>query len=215
MDDPTPKTPPMPRDDEALKRKNRLVLLPALFVLCMMAVMPWFYAPLFRHVCGLVGVELGRDQDPAQALARLVREGVGKERADAQTSLVNFMAVSGQLPLDIRPLERRKWVKTGEVAVVLYRLTNLTDRQLDYKAVHMVLPKSDTSFELIKCFCDDHRVLKAGSSEDLPLAFRLTKSVPGDAGLTINYTIFDFNPAKNRAPGPEPRLGFTPGAARL
>jgi cytochrome c oxidase assembly protein Cox11 len=214
MDDAPLLTPPPP-DDQSLRRRNLLVLLVPMVVLAGMLVFPWFYAPLFRHVCGLVGVELGREQNPAEALARLARDGVGKERADADSSLVNFMGVSGQLPLDIRPLERRMWVKTGDVAVVLYRLTNLTDRQLDYRAIHMVLPKSDTSFELLKCFCEDHRILKAGASEDLPLAFRLTKAVPGDAGLTVNYTIFDYAPAKNRAPGPEPRLGFSPGSARL
>jgi cytochrome c oxidase assembly protein Cox11 len=110
--------------------------------------------------------------------------------------------------MDIRPLERRLWVKTGDITVVLYRLTNLTPRDLDYRAVHMVVPATDSAFELIKCFCDDHRILKAGVSEDLPLVFRLRHQVPGDAGLTVNYTIFDYDPARNKAPGAAPRLGF-------
>ncbi len=193
-----------------LQRKNARVTALVVLVLVVMGIMPWVYAPLFRHVCGVLGIEVGREQKPAEVLARIAREGIGRERADAKTSLVNYMGVSGQLPIDIRPLERRHWVKTGEMAVVLYRLTNLTDRDLDYKAVHMVWPKSDTSFELIKCFCDDHRVLKAGASEDLPLVYRLTKAVPGDAGLTVNYTIFDFDPAKNKHPGAEPKIGFKP-----
>lgn len=172
-----------------------------------MAVLPWVYAPLYRKVCGALGIALPKEQNPAAVLARIAREGIGRERADANTSLVNFMGVSGQLPIDIRPLERRLWVKTGEMVVVLYRLTNLTQRDLDYRAVHMVVPTEDTSFELIKCFCDDHRILKAGVSEDLPLVFRLTKAVEGDAGLTVNYTIFDYDPAKNKAPDTSLRLG--------
>lgn len=199
-----------PDPDPELRRKNTRLTALIVLVLTVMSILPWVYAPLFRRVCGVLGIEVGREQQPAQVLARIAREGVGRERADEQTSLVNYMGVSGQLPIDIRPLERRHWVKTGEMAVVLYRLTNLTDRDLDYKAVHMVWPKTDTSFELIKCFCDDHRVLKARASEDLPLVYRLTKAVPGDAGLTVNYTIFDYDPAKNKPPGAEPKLGFRP-----
>ena len=199
-----------PVDPDHKRRHNRITALVVL-VLAVMSILPWVYAPLFRHVCGVLGIELGKQQEkPGAVLSKIAREGIGKDRADDRTSLVNYMGVSGQLPIDIRPLERRHWVKTGDMAVVLYRLTNLTDRDLDYKAVHMVWPKNDTSFELIKCFCDDHRVLKARASEDLPLVYRLTKAVPGDAGLTVNYTIFDYDPAKNKVPGQEPKIGFKP-----
>jgi cytochrome c oxidase assembly protein Cox11 len=180
-------------------------------VVAVMSVLPWVYAPLYRRVCGVLGIALPAEQNPTAVLARIAREGIGKDRADAATSLVNFMGVSGQLPIDIRPLERRLWVKTGDITVVLYRLTNLTQRDLDYRAVHMVVPATDTAFELIKCFCDDHRILKSGVSEDLPLVFRLRHQVPGDAGLTVNYTIFDYDPARNKAPGAAPKLGFAVG----
>ncbi|MEB3329361.1 MAG: cytochrome c oxidase assembly protein [Candidatus Sericytochromatia bacterium] len=177
-------------------------------VVAVMSVLPWVYAPLYRRVCGVLGIALPAEQNPTAVLARIAREGIGKDRADAATSLVNFMGVSGQLPIDIRPLERRLWVKTGDITVVLYRLTNLTKRDLDYRAVHMVVPATDTAFELIKCFCDDHRILRSGVSEDLPLVFRLRHQVPGDAGLTVNYTIFDYDPARNKAPGAAPKLGL-------
>lgn len=189
------------------RKRHRRVTGLVIGVVATMAVLPWVYAPLYRKVCGVLGIAVPKEQNPTEVLARIAREGIGRERADANTSLVNFMGVSGQLPIDIRPLERRLWVKTGEMVVVLYRLTNLTQRDLDYRAVHMVLPKDDTSFELIKCFCDDHRILKAGVSEDLPLVFRLTKAVEGDAGLTVNYTIFDYDPAKNKAPANAPQIG--------
>lgn len=194
---------------EPSRRDHRRATWLVLGVVAVMAVLPWVYAPLYRRVCGVLGVPLPQEQNPQAVLARIAREGIGKDRADDRTSLVNFMGVSGQLPIDIRPLERRLWVKTGDMTVVLYRLTNLTQRDLDYRAVHMVLPATDTAFELIKCFCDDHRILKAGISEDLPLVFRLKHVVPGDAGLTVNYTIFDYDPAKNKAPGASPKLGFS------
>ncbi|MEB3196106.1 MAG: cytochrome c oxidase assembly protein [Candidatus Sericytochromatia bacterium] len=210
-EDPTGISPAQPVSQDAetdarLSSRHRRLTMLVLAVVAVTGILPWVYAPLYRKVCGVLGIPTAREQNPAAVLARIAREGIGKERADEQTSLVNFMGVSGQLPIDIRPLERRMWVKTGDVAVVRYRLTNLTQRDLDYRAVHMVVPKEDSSFELIKCFCDEHRILKAGISEDLPLVFRLSKAVPGDAGLTINYTIFDYDPLKNKPPSLAPKV---------
>ena len=202
---------PTPPPDPQLARKNARLTGVIVLVLAVMAVLPWVYAPLYRKICGVLGLPTGFREEPARVLARVAREGIGKDRADHSASLVSFMGVSGQLPIDIVPLTRRQWVKTGDMTVVMYRLTNLADRDLDYRAVHAVWPKDDTSFQLIKCFCDDHRIIKARQTEELPLVFRLAKAVPGDAGLTVNYTIFDYDPPKNRRPGqPLPTIGLLP-----
>ena len=197
-----PPTPPFLEDEaqaRELKRRNRNLTFAVLGVLTCTAILPWVYAPFYRKMCGVLGIPVTSDK-PFEVLLRTAREGIGKERAGENVSLVNFMGVSGQLPIDIHPLQRRAWIKTDEVFAVTYRLTNLTDRDLDFKAMHMVIPQPNTSFELIKCFCDEHRVIKARETQDLPLTFRLVKSVDGDAGLTVNYTIFNYDPAKNKAP---------------
>lgn len=178
-------------------RSHLSLLLVVVGIMGITGTLPWVYAPLYRHVCGVLGIPVA-PQQPTEVLMRTVREGIGRERHEEGRSLVNFMGVSGQLPIDIRPLERRAWIKTGDAYGVVYRLTNLTKKQLDYRAVHMVMPANE-SFQLIKCFCDEHRIIKPGEVQDLPLAFRLTKQVPGDAGLTVNYTIFDYAPEQNRA----------------
>jgi cytochrome c oxidase assembly protein Cox11 len=189
--------PPVFPAESSTPRKRNITLL-VLSVLVVMAILPWVYAPLYRKVCGVLGIPVATERKPVEILADTLKEGIGKERFAEQRSLVNFMGVSGQLPIDIVPLTRRAWVKTGEVFSVTYRLTNLAQRDLDYKAMHMVMPGTDTSFQLIRCFCNDHRIIKAGVVEQLPLVFRLTRQVAGDAGLTVNYTIFDYDPAGNR-----------------
>ena len=180
--------------DTQLKKRNRKIGLVLCGVIAFFAIMPWVSAPLYRKFCGLLGIGTAGDVtvSPVEVLRKVAQEGIGKDRAADDVSLVNFMGVSGQLPIDIVPLKRREWVKTGDVISVVYRVTNLSDKDLDYRAVHMVLPSNDTAFQLIKCFCEEHRVIKAKTSEDLPLVFMLTKSVPGDAGLTVNYTVFKY-----------------------
>lgn len=192
-----------PRDPD-LARRNRRVTSLVLFVMAGTAILPWVYAPLYRHVCGALGIQVTSDQ-PYDVLLRTAQQGIGAARAHHGESLVNFMGVSGQLPIDIVPLKRREWVKTGEMSMVTYRLTNLSDRDLDFRALHMVEPENNDSFELIKCFCDNHRVIKAHEVQDLPLTFRLIKPFKGDAGLTINYTIFNYDPERNK-----PRAGKDP-----
>jgi cytochrome c oxidase assembly protein Cox11 len=192
MPDPVP---PTPQSD--LASRNRRLTRIILGVMTVTAILPWAYAPLYRKVCGALGIPVTSTK-PYEALLQTARDGIGRERARHQASLVNFMGVSGQLPIDITPLTRRAWVKTGETYMITYRLTNLTDRALDFKAMHMVLPQPNESFQLIKCFCDDHRVIKPRETQDLPLTFKLIKTVPGDAGLTVNYTIFNFDPEHNK-----------------
>lgn len=180
--------------DENLKRRNRRLSILLLAALAVMFVFPWAYGPAFHKVCGVLGIQTTSSR-PVDALLTTAEHGIGADRKDkAHYSLVNFMGVSGEVPIDIHPLKPHAWVKIGELTAVTYRLTNLTDHQVDFKAMHMLEPASDSgSFELIKCFCDVHRVLKAHETEDYPLVFRIVKPIPGDDGLTINYTIFNFD----------------------
>jgi cytochrome c oxidase assembly protein Cox11 len=176
-------------------KKNIQLSLLVLSVSLMTLMIPFIYGPIYYKLCGALGIQTTSSK-PVDALLQTAREGIGQSRANESTSLVNFMGVSGQLPIDIRPLKRRDWIKTGELYMVTYRLSNLTDQNLDFKAMHMLLPQGDTSFELVKCFCNEHRVIKAHEVQDLPLTFRLRHKVPGDAGLTVNYTIFDYKPGQ-------------------
>jgi cytochrome c oxidase assembly protein Cox11 len=209
MEPQAPHETPAPQPDAApsqesrereLARRNRRTGLMLVGVLAAMAVFPWTYAPIYRKVCGALGIPTTSDK-PFEVLLKTARHGVGAERKDkSKVSLVNFMGVSGELPIDITPLQRRAWVRTGDMYAVTYRLTNLTDRDLDYRAVHMVVPEKNESFELIKCFCEEHRIIKAHETQELPLTFRLVKPVEGDAGLTVNYTIFNYDRKANEAP---------------
>lgn len=201
-----------PTHTPELARRNRRLTFAVIGVMVATAILPWGYAPMYKHVCGILGIKTTSDK-PYEVLMATAREGIGKDRATHQSSLVNFMGVSGQLPIDIVPLTRRAWVKTGDMFMVTYRLTNLADRDLDFKAMHMVEPSTNDSFQLIKCFCDNHRVIKAHETQDLPLTFRLVKPVPGDTGLTVNYTLFNYDPdgnkphAKDPLGGPDVKVG--------
>lgn len=170
---------------KALARKNRKLALGVVALILVMEVAPWAYAPLYKRVCGLLGI--------TTASSKPVDELLAESRASATEAVVpvTFMGVNGTVPVSIEPLTRHARVETGEVFSVMYRVRNLTDRPIDYKAVHMVEPMKENGFQLIRCFCDDHRVIAAGATEDLPLVFQLT-GPPASGELVVNYTLFPW-----------------------
>jgi cytochrome c oxidase assembly protein subunit 11 len=178
--------------DENIKRKNTRLLGICGVVMIATGIMPWAYVPVYRQVCSLVGFRTSTDQTPDQLFDEA-------RAATVPPVSVRFMGVSGQLPIDIEPAVPQADVKIGKTFAVHYRLTNKTDRDLDFRAVHMVEPPTDGSFQLIKCFCDTHRVIKAHETQDHILTFKLTRPPEREDGLTVNYTLFDYDPKKNHA----------------
>lgn len=178
--------------DDQLKRKNLQIAGIAGVVMIATGILPWAYVPIFKQVCSAVGFPTSSDKTPDQLFA--------EARAAGITSVpVRFMGVSGQLPITIEPVTPSADVPLGQVYAVHYRLTNPTGRDLDFRAVHMVEPVEDKSFQLIKCFCDEHRVIKAHETQDHILTFKLIGAPERGDGLTVNYTLFDYDPKKNHS----------------
>lgn len=186
------------RNNAELKRRNKRLAFGVLGILVLMEVFPWAYAPLYRQVCDAIGIRRASDK-PVDVLLQEAR--AAGPITNAKAYKVNLMGVSGELPITIEPLDNELWAKEGEIVSATYRLTNTSDRDLDYRAVHSTMPLNHPSFELIKCFCDDHRVIKAGETENWPVVFRLIKPVDNPQGLTVNYTLFNYDVEKNRAAG--------------
>jgi cytochrome c oxidase assembly protein Cox11 len=176
--------------DENTQRKNMRLMAICGGVMVLTGILPWAYVPDYRQVCALVVFRTSTDQTPDQLFDEA-------RAATIPPVSVRFMGVSGQLPIDITPVTSQADVAIGKTFAVHYVLTNRTDRDLDFRAVHMVEPATDPSFQLIKCFCDTHRVIKARETQDHLLTFKLTRPPERADGLTVNYTLFDYDPKKN------------------
>lgn len=178
--------------DALLARRNRKTALVVVGVLLATTILPWAYAPLYRQVCSMLGInsDLGRKKiGSADFQASAAGAGVGSVP-------VRFMGISGTLPIAITPLKVSDQVPLGKTYTVMYRLENKTDRPLDYRAIHSTLPADGPGFTLIKCFCDDHRIIPARAVEEWPVVFKLDEKTPA-RGLTVAYTLFDYDPAAN------------------
>jgi cytochrome c oxidase assembly protein Cox11 len=184
------------RNNPELKARNKRLAFGVLGILVCMEVFPWIYAPLYRQVCATLGIKTATSK-PVDQMLQEARAAGGV--ANGPSYKVAIMGVSGQLPISIKPLQTHTEAKVGEIVSVVYQLKNNSDRDLDYRAIHSTLPANHPSFELIKCFCDEHRVIKAGVTENWPVVFRITKPIENSDGLTVNYTLFNYDPDQKKA----------------
>lgn len=190
---------PQPQTEEQraqeVRRKNLKWAGICAGVMVITAIWPWVYAPIYRQICSTLGITTSQ----AKSVDVLLSEA---RAATMPPTKVRFMGVSGELPITIEPLTASADVPLGKIFGVTYRIVNTTNRDLHYRAIHMVDPAKDGSFELIECFCEGHRVIKANATEEHLLTFRLTKPALREDGLVVNYTLFAYTGDEPVVEGP-------------
>lgn len=86
----------------------------------------------------------------------------------------------------------------GEVASVLYTLTNTTDRRISGQAVPVYAPQSASAwFKKIQCFCFGPMSLEAGETRQFPVVFQLDRGLPSQIQeMTLAYQFFPLTGAR-------------------
>ncbi len=105
--------------------------------------------------------------------------------------------VHAGLPWDFRPETKSITVKAGEVATILYRIENLSDRETRGTAAFNVTPDlAGGYFNKLACFCFTEQVLKPHEVIEAPVTFFVDpdadadKNLKGLTAITLSYTFF-------------------------
>jgi cytochrome c oxidase assembly protein subunit 11 len=100
--------------------------------------------------------------------------------------------VNSKLEWDFRAEQTQMQVYPGQVHEAVFRVTNLTDRQITGQAVPSVAPaKASLYFNKTECFCFTQQVLAPGESKQMPVRFVVDPGMPGSIQmLTLSYTFF-------------------------
>jgi cytochrome c oxidase assembly protein subunit 11 len=100
--------------------------------------------------------------------------------------------VNSQLEWDFQAEQTRMQVHPGQVNEAVFRVTNLTDRQITGQAVPSVAPtKASLYFNKTECFCFTQQVLAPGESKQMPVRFVVDPAMPDTVQmLTLSYTFF-------------------------
>jgi cytochrome c oxidase assembly protein subunit 11 len=120
------------------------------------------------------------------------------DRVVARTITVRFDAnVTGGLPWKFEPERNSIDLKIGEVATVLFKVTNESARDTAGEAAFNVSPPTVGSyFDKINCFCFTTQHLKAGERRDMAVVFFVDPALVADHEqddlntITVSYTMY-------------------------
>jgi cytochrome c oxidase assembly protein subunit 11 len=118
--------------------------------------------------------------------------------------------VAAGLPWRFEPEVNTIDLKLGEVATVIYHVTNLAARDTAGIAGYNVTPLTiGAYFQKINCFCFTEQRLKAGEKQDMTVVFYVDPALAKDAEqesldtITLSYTFYPIRePQGGVAPAP-------------
>lgn len=115
----------------------------------------------------------------------------GVEAAPREVNVHFRGLVDRGVPLDFGPAVPAMRVKVGEKRTVMYRVTNLSERPLELRAVRRVEPAAaERAVSKVKCLSLKPQTLGPYEIKVLPVEFRVESTLPGSvAELTLGYQI--------------------------
>lgn len=174
----------------ARTRSHNLVLLKRLAV-CALLMFGFGYAmvPIYEKFCQVTGVRNILRPDKVEP----VNTQVDKSR----TITVEFDSNTRKLPWDFAPEVTRLQVHPGELAQVVYQITNRQSRAMAGQAIPSYGPKHSAEyFKKLDCFCFERKTLAAGETRKMPVVFVIDPKIPKDIHtITLSYTFFEVEGA--------------------
>ena len=194
---------------QARRKRGRDVVVAAAcgaFVALMVG-MSYAAVPLYTWFCRATG--FGGTTQVASAAPAGVLDRKITVRFDAN--------VGPGLPWKFSPEVNAIDLKIGEVATVLYKITNESARPTAGQAAYNVTPPTTGAyFTKINCFCFTEQRLKPGETREITVVFYVDPALAKDADqddlntITLSYTFYpvrDPQPANSaELPGPGRKL---------
>jgi cytochrome c oxidase assembly protein subunit 11 len=179
--------------DEQLREKNRKTgKLVGLIIIGMFG-FGFSMVPLYQLLCSTFGI--------GPVLAAPQTRG-DSPIPDSRFVNVRFVSqVNAGLAADFGPVDQLATrVQVGKMRTVQWRFRNLSDKPIEFQAIHSVAPESAApSFHKIECFCFTRQSLKPHEVRTMPVTFRVEPSLPqGIPEVTLAYTLYALQPDVER-----------------
>jgi len=173
------------RDDDDLKRRNRLMMGKLLVVVVGMTGFGFALVPLYRQICEAIGLSQTRTVASVNTQVDASREVT-----------VELIASSAGLPWSFEAVDRSVKLHPGQLKTVRYRVVNTLGRTVTAHAVMNTAPAGAMKYiEKQECFCFSDQTLAAGETRDMPVVFRVLAEAPRDlATISLSYTFFESPP---------------------
>jgi cytochrome c oxidase assembly protein subunit 11 len=170
-----------------LAAQNQLMLKKLLAIVVLMAGFGIALVPFYKKICEVTGISQTRVVTRAEAKNTQVDM--------SRTITVQFDAtINQQMPWQFAPESRSIQIHPGEVAQVVYSVTNTTNKPMVGQARPSYGPEiAGKYFNKLECFCFNQQTLAANETRKMPVVFYVGRDLPSDVTtLTLSYTFFDI-----------------------
>ncbi len=152
--------------------------------------------PIYQKICEITGVN------------ELLRpDQVKNTQVDASRTIkVEFDAnLRGDSMWTFKPEVTVLNLHPGELATVVYEITNTASRDIVGQAIPSYMPMlAAEHFKKLECFCFAKQTFAANETRKMPVVFLIDPALPPDVNtVTLSYTFFEMPggaPAASRAP---------------
>ncbi|WP_425495882.1 cytochrome c oxidase assembly protein [Paraburkholderia bonniea] len=176
---------------------NRLMLVKLIVVAFLMFGFGFALVPMYQAICQITGINNLVQRDVTAKAAKNTQVDTSR------TISVEFDA-NARGPLGFKPEQFSMNVHPGEIATVVYQVTNKQGRTIQAQAIPSYAPKQATEFfKKIECFCFTQQTLAPNETRHMPVVFVVDPKLPKDVKtITLSYTFFELN-----TPAPTVRAG--------
>lgn len=154
--------------------------------------------PLYSLICKKTGINTSAaNSGLLQAVSATTTEPPDLTRSIT----VQFVAVNHNgMPWEFYPKTKTIQVHPGENNKIFFFAKNTTDKTMSVQAIPSMTPTDAlTYFHKIQCFCFNQQTLSAQESKEMPMIFRIDKTIPKEIHvITLAYTLFDTTPNETR-----------------
>ncbi len=169
---------------QAQKQANLQILKRLLLVVPLMFAFGYALVPIYKTLCEVTGINSLTNKFD---YSRPKNTQIDRSR----TITVEFDA-NPRHGLRFRPAQRSIRVHPGELAQVMYQVTNTEAQAITAQAIPSYAPiQAGRYFNKLDCFCFTQQNLQPDETKHMPVVFILDPDLPKDVQtITLSYTFF-------------------------
>ena len=179
---------------DRVRMANAALLRKLLLAVLLMFGFAWLLVPLYRVLCEVSGL------NRVVAADALPDATTSQPPARPVTLQLDAMVQPG-LPWQVRPVQSRLQVQTGQLVQLQYEMRNNSGQSVVGQAIPRYLPAEAAAYvKKLECFCFRQQAFRPGEVRRFPVVLLIDRQLPaGIDSITLAYSVFDV-PGQGRAP---------------
>ena len=179
---------------DRVRMANAVLLCKLLLAVLLMFGFAWLLVPLYRVLCEVSGL------NRVVAADALPDATTSQPPARPVTLQLDAMVQPG-LPWQVRPVQSRLQVQTGQLVQLQYEMRNNSGQSVVRQAIPRYLPAEAAAYvKKLECFCFRQQAFQPGEVRRFPVVLLIDRQLPaGIDSITLAYSVFDV-PGQGRAP---------------